>query len=155
MDEYIDAQPANDVLFANWNHPLGLPSQELQGKNWTMTQSTQQINAHDEAQIRAVILGYVGALDGRRFEHIANAFTGTAELENTFESYIPEGEAFTGVLARGAQSIAESVGGLMGRLDATQHFLGRSGSTPPTRGCAHADTGYRAPPPRHGLGRVS
>ncbi|MFF2861418.1 nuclear transport factor 2 family protein [Streptomyces rubiginosohelvolus] len=89
-----------------------------------MTLHTQHIDDRDEAEIRAVLLGYVAALDGRNFEHLADAFTETAELENTFESYIPGGDAFTGVMARGAKGIAGAVGGLMGRLDATQHFLG-------------------------------
>lgn len=90
----------------------------------TQTQQVQQIDARDEADIRAVIVGYMEALDGRRFERIADAFTDTATLENTFESYIPGSEQFTGVLARGADRIAGAIGGLMGSLDATQHFLG-------------------------------
>ncbi|MFF3489523.1 nuclear transport factor 2 family protein [Streptomyces sp. NPDC002701] len=89
-----------------------------------MTQNTQQIDSRDEKEIRSVLLGYVEALDGRDFERIADAFTESAELENTFESYIPGGDDFTGVMARGAKDIAGAVGGLMGRLDATQHFLG-------------------------------
>ncbi|MDR7312337.1 ketosteroid isomerase-like protein [Nocardioides luteus] len=82
------------------------------------------MDTHDEAEIKSVILDYVEALDGRDFDRIASVFTDTAELENTFEAYIPGADAFTGVLARGAHAIAESVGGLMGRIDATQHFLG-------------------------------
>lgn len=89
-----------------------------------MAQSTLHVAAVDEAEIRSVILSYVEAVDGRDFERIADAFTETAELENTFESYIPGGDAFTGVLARGAKEIAGGVGSLMRRLDATQHFLG-------------------------------
>ncbi|MET9565136.1 nuclear transport factor 2 family protein [Streptomyces tauricus] len=89
-----------------------------------MTQNTQQIDGLDEKEIRSVLLGYVEALDGRDFERIADAFTEGAELENTFENYIPGGDDFTGVMARGAKDIARAVGGLMGRLDATQHFLG-------------------------------
>ncbi|MFD4224541.1 nuclear transport factor 2 family protein [Streptomyces griseus] len=89
-----------------------------------MTQNTQQIDGRDEAEIRSVILGYVEALDSRDFGQLADAFTDTAELENTFESYIPGGEDFTGVMARGANEIAGAIGDLMRRLDATQHFLG-------------------------------
>ncbi|MFE0417304.1 nuclear transport factor 2 family protein [Streptomyces tendae] len=89
-----------------------------------MTLNHPHIDGRDEAEIRSVLLGYAKALDGRDFEQLADVFTETAELENTFESYIPGGDAFTGVMARGAQGIAGAIGGLMGRLDATQHFLG-------------------------------
>lgn len=89
-----------------------------------MAQNTQQIDGRDEAEIRSVILGYVEALDGRNFERLADAFTETAELENIFESYIPDGDEFTGVMARGANEIAGAIGSLMSRLDATQHLLG-------------------------------
>ncbi|WP_320783504.1 nuclear transport factor 2 family protein [Streptomyces sp. CRN 30] len=89
-----------------------------------MAQPMEQTDARDEAEIRSVLLGYVAALDGRRFELLADAFTEDAELENSFEPYIPGGEAFTGVLAGGADAIAKAVGGLMRTLDATQHFLG-------------------------------
>lgn len=89
-----------------------------------MTQNNQQIDARDEAEIRSVIQRYSEALDGRDFERLAGAYTETATLENTFESYIPGGDAFTGVLACGAKEIAQAVGNLMGPLDATQHFLG-------------------------------
>jgi hypothetical protein len=90
-----------------------------------MAHLAQQLDPHDEAAIRSVILGYVAALDGRDFNRIADAFTETAHFENTFERYIPGGEAFTGVMpAVGGEEIATSVGGLMSSLDATQHFLG-------------------------------
>ncbi|MFE7069173.1 nuclear transport factor 2 family protein [Streptomyces sp. NPDC057620] len=88
------------------------------------TPSTRQIDDRDDAEIRSVLLGYVEALDGRDFARLADTFTETAELENTFEGYIPGGDDFTGVMARGAKDIAGAIGGLMGRLDATQHFLG-------------------------------
>ncbi|MCP2265510.1 nuclear transport factor 2 family protein [Promicromonospora thailandica] len=89
-----------------------------------MTQNAQQVDAHDEAEIRSVLLGYVEALDGRDFDRLAEAFTATAELVNTFEGYIPGGDDFTGVLATGDDGIAKAVGALMSPLDATQHFLG-------------------------------
>ncbi|MGW2092286.1 nuclear transport factor 2 family protein [Promicromonospora sukumoe] len=89
-----------------------------------MTQNAEQVGAGDEAEIRSVLLGYVDALDGRDFDRIADAFTETAELANTFEGYIPGGDDFIGVLATGDEGIAKAVGSLMGPLDATQHFLG-------------------------------
>lgn len=116
-----------------------------------MAQNTQEIDARDEAQIRSVVLGYVEAMDGRQFERIADAFTSSAELENTFENYIPEREMFTGVMTGGAQGIAEAVGGLMRRLDATQHFLGAIWLDPTEEGVRvrtqviahhHRGTGY-------------
>lgn len=83
------------------------------------------IDPDDEAMIRSVILGYVAALDGRDFGRIADAFTETAQFENTFEGYIAGGEAFTGVMpAVGGAEVAATVGGLMSSLDATQHLLG-------------------------------
>ncbi|MBY3988726.1 nuclear transport factor 2 family protein [Rhodococcus fascians] len=90
----------------------------------TQAQQIQQIDARDQADIRAVIVGYMTALDSRHFESIAEAFTESAELENTFESYIPGGDQFTGVMARSASQIASAIKNLMGPLDATQHFLG-------------------------------
>jgi hypothetical protein len=89
-----------------------------------MTQNPRQIDPRDEAEIRSVIYRYSEALDSRNFERLADAYTETATIEVTFESYIPGGDAFTGVLARGANEIAQAVGNLMSPLDATQHFLG-------------------------------
>lgn len=100
------------------------PNRTAKGRTLTQAQQAQQNEARDEADIRAVIVGYAEALDGKRFERIAEAFTETAALENTFDSYIPGGDQFTGVLARGADQIAEAIKSLMGPLDATQHFLG-------------------------------
>lgn len=86
--------------------------------------STQRLEDRDETEIRSVLLRYVDLLDGRRFEQLADDFTDTAELENTFESYIPGAAAFTGILATGAHEIATAIANLMTPLDATQHFVG-------------------------------
>jgi len=100
-----------------------------------MTQNIQQVDARDEAEIRAVILGYVDVLDNRDFDRIAEAFTDTAQLETSFESYIPGAEAFTGVLPiQGGKGIAAGVGGRMSVLDATQHFLGAMWFEPTAEG---------------------
>ncbi len=114
VDEYIDTQHASDVLFGN-------PPMK---KGTTMTGTTHQLDEHDEAAIRSVIERYSETLDRRDFARLADSYTENATLENTFESYIPFGSAFTGVLAKGAPEIAAAVGNLMGPLDATQHFLG-------------------------------
>nr|BFF17071.1 hypothetical protein GCM10025730_05920 [Promicromonospora thailandica] len=116
-----------------WGHDHAAP-----GKEEKMTQNAQQVDAHDEAEIRSVLLGYVEALDGRDFDRLAEAFTATAELVNTFEGYIPGGDDFTGVLATGDDGIAKAVGALMSPLDATQHFLGAIWLEPTEEECARA-----------------
>jgi len=90
-----------------------------------MTDNTPSIDPKDEAEIRAVILDYVDANDSKDFARIANAFTDTGTLGNEFAKYIPGGELFNGVMpGSGGTSVAQNVGGLMGPLDATQHFIG-------------------------------
>jgi len=114
VDEYIDTQHANDVLFDNPPMKRGT----------TMSENTQQLDPRDEAEIREVIQRYSETLDKRDFDRLADSYTENATLENTFEDYIPFGSAFTGTLATGAKEIATAVGNLMGPLNATQHFLG-------------------------------
>jgi hypothetical protein len=89
-----------------------------------MTVDMQAITPADEAEIKNVIRRYSEHLDGRDFAKLADAFTETGSLVNSFEDYIPGGEAFIGTLASGADAVATAVGNLMGPLDATQHLLG-------------------------------
>jgi hypothetical protein len=89
-----------------------------------MTDNLTTITPADEAEITLVIRRYSEHLDGREFAKLADAYTETGSLVNSFEEYIPGGEAFTGTLASGADAVATAVGNLMGPLDATQHLLG-------------------------------
>jgi len=89
-----------------------------------MTDNIQAITPADEAEIKNVIRRYSENLDGRNFPKLAEAYTETGSMVNSFEEYIPGGEAFTGTLASGAGAVATAVGNLMGPLDATQHLLG-------------------------------
>ena len=101
-----------------------------------MTDTRNQIDPRDEAEIRSVLLGYVAAIDGKSFDRIADSFTDdTATLGNVFASYIPGGDAFNGDMpGRGGEAVANGVGELMRPLDATQHFLGAIWFEPTEKG---------------------
>ena len=116
-----------------------------------MTDNIQAITPADEAEIKNVIRRYSENLDGRNFPKLAEAYTETGSMVNSFEEYIPGGEAFTGTLASGAGAVATAVGNLMGPLDATQHLLGAILIDATEGGCSHADAGSRAAPPRRWL----
>ena len=70
-----------------------------------MTDNIQAITPADEAEIKNVIRRYSENLDGRNFPKLAEAYTETGSLVNSFEEYIPGGEAFTGTLASSASAV--------------------------------------------------
>ncbi|MGD8166475.1 nuclear transport factor 2 family protein [Herbiconiux sp. P16] len=100
-----------------------------------MTNTNAQIDPKDEADIRALLVDYVIANDGRAWEKFADIFTETGTLGNQFASYLPGAEAFNGVMpGAGGEAVGTNVGALMRPLDATQHFLGATWFEPTDEG---------------------
>ncbi|MEU0136883.1 nuclear transport factor 2 family protein [Streptomyces sp. NPDC006296] len=84
---------------------------------------TPVLDDSDRTEIHDLLTTYAFGLDRRDFARVASVFTEDAEVHNVFDSYLPDGEKFSG-LTTGGDAVADGARQLFGNLDATQHLLG-------------------------------
>ncbi|MFD6274241.1 nuclear transport factor 2 family protein [Streptomyces sp. NPDC060209] len=92
----------------------------------------------DRREILGLLTTYVFGLDSRDFARVASVFTDDAEVQNVFDTYLPEGANFSGLTA-GGSAVANGARQLFSNLDATQHLLGAQ-TVEITDAGAHAST---------------